>query len=145
MSYLYKHLSTRILRNIQNILYPYLNEYSKNTFDFYNKIELALKVRSIDIRAGIGHASNSYLEIFSNEDDECINLKEIRVKDKINGINAPKLPKSVIIEVNFEFTKTSSLHISTNLIEREFALDILKKLILEEYTFNDKELKEYWS
>ena len=63
MSYLYKHLSTRILRNIQNILYPYLNEYSKNTFDFYNKIELALKVRSIDIRAGIGHASNSYLEI----------------------------------------------------------------------------------
>jgi hypothetical protein len=50
-----------------------------------------------------------------------------------------------MIEVNLEFSKTNNLHISTNLLERKFALDILGRLILEDYTFNDKELKEYWS
>ena len=146
MAYLYKHLSTRILRNIQNVLYPYLNEYSKSTLDFYNKTDIEHeKVESIDIKIGIGHALESYLEIFNNEDDNWINFKEARVRDKINGINAPKLPRAVMIEVNLEFTKTSNLHISTNLLERKFALDILERLILEDYTFNDKELKEYWS
>ena len=145
MTYLYRHLSTRILRNIQNVLYPYLNEYSKNTLDFYSKAYSTRKAESIDIKIGIGHESNSYLTIFNNEDDDWINFKEVRVKDKINGINAPKLPKAVIIEVNLEFTKTNNLHISTNLLEQKFALGILKKLILEDYTFNDKELKEYWS
>ena len=145
MTYLYRHLSTRILRNIQNVLYPYLNEYSKNTLDFYNKAYSTCKAESIDIKIGIGHESNSYLTIFNNEDDDWINFKEVRVKDKINGINTPKLPKAVMIEANLEFTKTSSLHISTNLLEQKFALGILKKLILEDYIFNDKELKEYWS
>jgi len=144
MAYLYKHISTRIIRNIQNVLYPYLNEYSKDVLNFYSDDMLRHIVESIDIKIGIGHASNSYLEIFSNEDDNEISLKEIRVKDKISGINAPKLPKAVMIEVNLEFTKNSNLHISTNLLEREFALDILERLILEDYTFNDKELKEYW-
>jgi hypothetical protein len=69
MAYLYKHLSTRILRNIQNVLYTYLNEYSKSTLDFYNKTNLGHKVESIDIKIGIGHALESYLEIFSNEND----------------------------------------------------------------------------
>lgn len=145
MAYLYKHLSTRILRNIQNVLYPYLNEYSKNTLDFYSKAYSTCKAESIDIKIGIGHESNSYLTIFNNEDDDWINFKEARVKNKINGINAPKLPMAVMIEVNLEFTKTSNLHISTNLLEQKFALGILKKLILEDYAFNDKELKEYWS
>ena len=145
MTYLYRHLSTRILRNIQNVLYPYLNEYSKNTLDFYSKAYSTCKAESIDIKIGIGHESNSYLTIFNNEDDDWINFKEVRVKDKINGINTPKLPKAVMIEANLEFTKTSSLHISTNLLEQKFALGILKKLILEDYIFNDKELKEYWS
>lgn len=145
MAYLYKHLSTRILRNIQIVLYPYLNEYSKYIFDFYSKAYSTCKAESIDIKIGIGHESNSYLTIFNNEDDDWVNFKETRVKDKINGINAPKLPMTVMIEVNLEFTKTSSLHISTNLLEQKFALGILKKLILEDYTFNDKELKEYWN
>ena len=145
MAYLYKHLSTRILRNIQNVLYPYLNEYSKSTLDFYNKTNLGHKVESIDIKIGIGHALESYLEIFSNENDSWINFKEVRVREKINGINAPKLPRAVMIEANLEFSKTNNLHISTNLLERKFALDILERLILEDYTFNDKELKEYWS
>lgn len=145
MAYLYRHLSTRILRNIKNVLYSYLNEYSKSAFDFYNQAELAHRVESIDIKIGIGNAQNSYLEIFSNENDSWINYKETRARDKINGINAPELPRAVMIEVNLEFTKTCNLHISTNLLERKFALDILEKLILEDYTFNDKELKEYWS
>lgn len=145
MTYLYKRLSTKILRNIQNVLYPYLNEYSKNTLDFYSKAYSIRKAESIDIKIGIGHESNSYLTIFNNEDDDWINFKEARVKDKINGINAPKLPMTVMIEVDLEFTKTSNLHISTNLLEQKFALGILKKLILEDYTFNDKELKEYWN
>lgn len=144
MAYLYKHLSTRILRNIKNILYPYLNDYSKSAFDFYTKNESGRKVESIDIKIGIGHALNSYLEIFSNENDSWINYKETRVRDKINGINVPELPRAVIIEISLDFTITSSLHISTNLLERKFALDILEKLILEDYTLNDKELKEYW-
>lgn len=144
MAYLYKHLSTRILRNIQIVLYPYLNDYSKYTLDFYSKTYPTRKAESIDIEIGIGHESNSYLTIFNNEGDDWINFKEARVKDKINGINVPKLPMAVMIKVNLEFTKTSNLHISTNLLEQKFALDILKKLILEDYTFNDKELKEYW-
>ena len=145
MAYLYKHLSTRILRNIQIVLYPYLNDYSKHTLDFYNKAELKYKVESsIDIRIGVGHETSSYLEIFRNENDSWIDYKESRARDKINGIDVPKLPRAVMIEVNLEFTKTSHLHISTNLLERKFALSILKELILEDYTLNDKELKEYW-
>ena len=144
MAYLYKHLSTRILRNIQIVLYSYLNEYSKSTLDFYNKTELKPKAKSIDIRIGIGHETSSYLEIFRNENDSWINYKESRARDKINGIDAPKLPRAVMIEVNLEFSKTSHLHLSTNLLERKFALNILKELILEDYTLDDKELKEYW-
>lgn len=144
MAYLYKHLSTRILRNIQIVLYPHLNDYSKSMIDFYNRTGPKRKVESIDIKIGIGHISESYLDIFSNENDSWISYKEDRVRDKINGINAPKLPIAVMIEVNLEFTKTSNLHISTNLLERKFALDILRGLILEDYTFDDKELKEYW-
>lgn len=64
----------------------------------------------INNKIGIGHALNSYLEIFSNEDDNWINLKETIARDKISGINAPKLPKAVMIEVDLDFTKDSSLH-----------------------------------
>lgn len=151
MAYLYKHLSTRILRNIQNILYPYLNDYSKSMIDFYNKTESTYKAglldkeESIDIQIGVGHRLNSYLTISSNEDDSKISLKEIIARDKISGINAPKLPKDVMIGVDLELTKINNLYISTNLLDREFALDIVKRIILEDYTLNDKELKEYWS
>lgn len=146
MAYLlYKHLSTRILRNIQNVFYPYLNDYSKDVWTFYNKVGQKLKAKSIDIKIGVGHKSNSYLTIYRDEDDNVINLKEILVKDKIRGINTPRLPMSVMIEVDLELTESTSLHMSTNLIERKSALSILKELILEDYTFNDKELKDYWN